>query len=101
MSISTFFVVALLACDCSLAYEHFGGGEVGEAACHAMNALVKLAGVETMITTFIEPLAELADSNSRVHCSLGLNTETGRLSARYASEIVAKRENLTICLHNT
>lgn len=25
---------------------------------------------------------ELVDENSRVHCSLNLNTETGRLSAR-------------------
>lgn len=35
-----------------------------------------------MIANFLGPLQELADSQSRVHCSLNLNTETGRLSSR-------------------
>lgn len=35
-----------------------------------------------MLNTFILPLQELADSNGRVHCSLNLNTDTGRLSSR-------------------
>ena len=35
-----------------------------------------------MLASFIEPLQKLADENGRVHCSLNLNTETGRLSAR-------------------
>merc|ERR1712072_512485 len=30
----------------------------------------------------IKPLQDLADTDSRVHCSLNLNTETGRLSSR-------------------
>ena len=35
-----------------------------------------------MLSNFILPLQAMADSASRVHCSLNLNTETGRLSAR-------------------
>lgn len=35
-----------------------------------------------MIANFITSLQELADEQSRVHCSLNLNTETGRLSSR-------------------
>ncbi|CAM9536221.1 unnamed protein product [Heterosigma akashiwo] len=35
-----------------------------------------------MISNFLVPLQTLADANGRVHCSLNLNTETGRLSAR-------------------
>jgi DNA polymerase-1 len=35
-----------------------------------------------MIANFLTSLQKLADSESRVHCSLNLNTETGRLSSR-------------------
>lgn len=35
-----------------------------------------------MIANFLTSLQELADAQSRVHCSLNLNTETGRLSSR-------------------
>ena len=35
-----------------------------------------------MIANFLTSLQELADDQSRVHCSLNLNTETGRLSSR-------------------
>jgi DNA polymerase I len=35
-----------------------------------------------MLSNFIVPLQTMADAASRVHCSLNLNTETGRLSAR-------------------
>lgn len=38
--------------------------------------------IDTLLTNFIRPLQEQVDANSRVHCSLNLNTETGRLSAR-------------------
>ena len=30
-----------------------------------------------MLSTFLIPLQELPDENSRIHCSLNLNTETG------------------------
>jgi len=35
-----------------------------------------------MIANFLTSLQSLADEQSRVHCSLNLNTETGRLSSR-------------------
>ena len=35
-----------------------------------------------MLNTFIIPLQTAADAQQRVHCSLNLNTDTGRLSAR-------------------
>ena len=35
-----------------------------------------------MLGTFILPLQANADADSRIHCSLNLNTETGRLSSR-------------------
>ena len=41
-----------------------------------------MGAINTMLSNFIKPLQENADKDSRVHCSLNLNTETGRLSAR-------------------
>merc|ERR1719198_1298214 len=41
-----------------------------------------MSAIETMLSNFILPLQENADKSSRIHCSLNLNTETGRLSAR-------------------
>jgi len=64
------------------AYEAFGGGEVGAEACSALDSLCRVSAIETMLSTFIVPLQELASPASRIHCSLNLNTETGRLSSR-------------------
>lgn len=64
------------------AYEAFGGGDIGREACEALHALQQVGTIEKMLSSFILPLQENADSQSRVHCSLNLNTETGRLSAR-------------------
>jgi DNA polymerase-1 len=46
--------------------------------------LLTISAIDTIIETFLKPLAASAASSprSRVHCSLNLNTETGRLSAR-------------------
>ena len=35
-----------------------------------------------MIANFLTSLQTLADDRKRVHCSLNINTETGRLSSR-------------------
>jgi DNA polymerase I len=43
---------------------------------------MELKSLETLLQTFIIPLIELTDKNGRIHCSINLNTETGRLSAR-------------------
>ncbi|RLN98662.1 hypothetical protein BBJ28_00014173 [Nothophytophthora sp. Chile5] len=64
------------------AYEHFEDKEEGAAACVALKALYDISSMNTMLNNFILPLQELADSSSRVHCSLNLNTDTGRLSSR-------------------
>lgn len=69
-----------------------GGGTKGREACEALDALSlslipviivdRMNSIETMLNTFIIPLQSVTDANHRVHCSLNLNTETGRLSAR-------------------
>ena len=43
-----------------------------------------MSSIDTMLANFIMPLQDFsnADPRGRVHCSLNLNTETGRLSAR-------------------
>lgn len=64
------------------AFKHFGGQSEGAQACIALDALCGISSTNTMLNTFILPLQELADSNGRVHCSLNLNTDTGRLSSR-------------------
>ncbi|CCI46021.1 unnamed protein product [Albugo candida] len=64
------------------AYNHFADKEEGAAACHALRALYEISSINTMLNSFILPLQELADSAGRVHCSLNLNTDTGRLSSR-------------------
>jgi len=64
------------------AYHFFGGGEAGHEASVALYSLTQIGSIETMINNFVLPLQDLADDQSRVHCSLNMNTETGRLSAR-------------------
>eukprot|EP00741_Cyanophora_paradoxa_P005271 tig00000865_g5110.t1 len=70
-----------------LAFEHFekrGTPGGGAAACAALDALCEATAVDTLLETFIRPLQELAgaDAHGRIHASLNLNTETGRLSCR-------------------
>lgn len=66
------------------AYHAFKGGQEGKEACKAIAALCEVSAIDTLITTFIQPLqaGDILGPDSRVHCSLNLNTETGRLSAR-------------------
>lgn len=67
------------------AYEFFsnkGDEEQGKAACYAIDSLVRYKSTETLLNTFIHPLMQLVDSDSRIHYSLNINTETGRLSAK-------------------
>lgn len=55
---------------------------LGEEGCKALFNLCAIGSIDTMIANFLTSLQELADHDSRVHCSLNLNTETGRLSSR-------------------
>ena len=64
------------------AYSFFGGGEGGKRGCQAIGALANIGQIDATITNFLVPLQALVDKNNRIHCSLNLNTETGRLSSR-------------------
>mmetsp|Transcript_6377 Transcript_6377/g.13862 ORF Transcript_6377/g.13862 Transcript_6377/m.13862 type:complete len:1245 (-) Transcript_6377:289-4023(-) len=64
------------------AYDFFGRGEKGHNACVAFFSLTAIGSIDTMIANFLTSLQTLADEQNRVHCSLNLNTETGRLSSR-------------------
>jgi len=65
-----------------IAFNHFGGGEEGKRACEAIDALSKLSAVNKMLSAFIKPLQQNVDKRGRIHGSLNINTETGRLSSR-------------------
>jgi DNA polymerase-1 len=64
------------------AYDAFGGGQKGHEACVAFFSLTAVGSIDTMIANFLTSLQALADDQSRVHGSLNINTETGRLSSR-------------------
>uniref|UniRef100_A0A5B7BSS7 DNA-directed DNA polymerase n=1 Tax=Davidia involucrata TaxID=16924 RepID=A0A5B7BSS7_DAVIN len=66
------------------AYTAFGGGRSGREACHAIAALCEVCSIDSLISNFILPLqgSHISGKNGRIHCSLNINTETGRLSAR-------------------
>jgi DNA polymerase I-like protein with 3'-5' exonuclease and polymerase domains len=70
------------AAQWGLAFDFFGKQEKGKEACRALAALADIGQIDTTITNFLVPLQYLVDKNSRIHCSMNLNTETGRLSAR-------------------
>ncbi|KAG2498231.1 hypothetical protein HYH03_003981 [Edaphochlamys debaryana] len=77
-------------------YAACGGGEEGLMACIAVEALCEVSAIDKLLSAFIIPLQSddisttqhlpAADGSlrpvHRVHCSLNINTETGRLSAR-------------------
>jgi len=66
------------------AYEAFGGGKNGKEACHAIAALCHTCAIDPLISNFMLPLQRdhISCAVGRIHCSLNINTETGRLSAR-------------------
>ncbi|PIA27500.1 hypothetical protein AQUCO_07700049v1 [Aquilegia coerulea] len=66
------------------AYTAFGGNKEGKEACHAITALCEICSIDSLISNFILPLQSncISGKNGRIHCSLNINTETGRLSAR-------------------
>ncbi|CAK7338432.1 unnamed protein product [Dovyalis caffra] len=58
--------------------------EEGIEACHAIASLCEMCSIDSLISNFILPLQSnnISGQSGRVHCSLNINTETGRLSAR-------------------
>jgi len=64
------------------AYEFFGGNETGVDACEGIDNLCEHGAISTLLNSFILPLQEMVDANQRIHASMNINTETGRLSCR-------------------
>ncbi|XP_020235315.1 DNA polymerase I A, chloroplastic/mitochondrial [Cajanus cajan] len=66
------------------AFTAFPTEEEGREACHAIAALCQVCSINSLISNFILPLQghNISGKDLRVHCSLNINTETGRLSAR-------------------
>lgn len=48
----------------------------------ALDSWCKFKSIETLLVTYISPLQTAPDASGRIHCSMNLNTETGRLSCR-------------------
>jgi len=68
-------------------YAAMGGGKEGLEACVAIEALCEVSAIDKLLTAFIIPLqgdniSTPYGNGHRIHCSLNINTETGRLSAR-------------------
>jgi DNA polymerase-1 len=57
-------------------------GEKGVLAKQAVKILLEHRSTETLLNTFIKPLIVLVDRDNRIHTSLNINTETGRISSR-------------------
>ncbi len=53
-----------------------------EQVTSALAKVVALDACSTLIETFLRPLPEMVSPLNRIHCSLNINTETGRLSSR-------------------
>ncbi|GMH39050.1 hypothetical protein BSKO_06948 [Bryopsis sp. KO-2023] len=62
----------------------FNGGRQGLEACVAVESLLEVNAIDTLLSSFILPLQEdnIKTPNGRIHASLNINTETGRLSCR-------------------
>lgn len=48
----------------------------------ALDSWLKYKHIEKLISTYIRPLQHQIDTNSRIHTSMNLNTETGRISSK-------------------
>ncbi|XP_027931297.1 DNA polymerase I B, chloroplastic/mitochondrial-like [Vigna unguiculata] len=66
------------------AFSCFPTEEEGKEACHAIAALCEVCSIDSLISNFILPLQghNISGKDERIHCSININTETGRLSAR-------------------
>lgn len=67
------------------AYEQLvsrGLEEVGVEMSIALDSWIKQKQIDKLVTTYIKPLQTHVNQNGRIHCSMNLNTETGRLSCR-------------------
>lgn len=58
------------------------GEALKPATCLAIDGIMEASSVSTLLSGFIVPLQTMTDEAGRIHASLNLNTETGRLSSR-------------------
>lgn len=58
------------------------GDPSDEEMCRALADIVEASTVATLQSSFIKPLQSWPGADGRIHASLNLNTETGRLSSR-------------------
>lgn len=65
-------------------FKKLGDPVKGIEACDAVEALVEISAIETLLSTFILPLQSenIKTDDHRIHGSMNINTETGRLSCR-------------------
>jgi len=54
---------------------------LGQKGCVGLAQIGRSASIRKALSTFLEPLAEHADPNGRVHTSLAIQTGTGRLTS--------------------
>lgn len=57
-------------------------GDSDKEFCFAVDDMIEATSISTLMSTFIGPLQEWPGKDGRIHASLNLNTETGRLSSR-------------------
>lgn len=67
------------------AYMIFGGAKDGVTACKAFYHLAEAGRINTLLSNFIIPLQRFPDKLGRIHPSININTETGRLSIKKPS----------------
>eukprot|EP00019_Armaparvus_languidus_P011797 CAMPEP_0168581840 /NCGR_PEP_ID=MMETSP0420-20121227/1645_1 /TAXON_ID=498008 /ORGANISM="Pessonella sp." /LENGTH=584 /DNA_ID=CAMNT_0008616251 /DNA_START=324 /DNA_END=2075 /DNA_ORIENTATION=+ len=65
-----------------LPFSKLYGDDEAVDACIAIEQLCDAGAISTLLSTFIEPLQSMADEHGRLHTSININTETGRLSSR-------------------
>jgi len=48
----------------------------------ALDCWLKFKHIDKLTNTYIKPLQHQIDKHGRIHCSMNLNTETGRISCK-------------------
>lgn len=62
--------------------DFYNGKPFGIAMSKALDKYLKYKAIETLQNNFIIPLQRAVDASGRIHCSLNIGTETGRLASR-------------------
>jgi DNA polymerase I len=59
-----------------------GDEKTGVEISVALDYWLKFKHIEKLLSTYIKPLQGQINKNGRIHCSMNLNTETGRISCK-------------------